>query len=399
METIYLAATEYKNAKRISLRFSNITAINRCVQKVPGMLWSNTLQVWHMPCHKQAVEQLQKQTEGIALLDTEALKQQLTALKQQKEITYTPKNKQHIISTRGGIKKEFINNPQLNVHNQDALHGLVSQLKLKAYSASTVRTYRNEFGNFLQSIQNRDAETITTDELKRYLLYCLGPLKLTENTVHSRLNALKFYYEQVLGHEKFFFEIPRPKKPLKLPKVISEEKILEALFAIENLKHRTILLLAYSAGLRVSEVVNLQPGNIDSDRMQIRINCAKGKKDRMVTLSTHLLPLLRTYYIKYKPKTWLFEGQYGEQYGVRSAQKIFHLAFEKLHLPVQFSFHSLRHSYATHLLDNGTDISYIQKLLGHSDIKTTLRYTHVSTKDVGKIESPLDRAMRKSNEK
>jgi site-specific recombinase XerD len=132
--------------------------------------------------------------------------------------------------------------------------------------------------------------------------------------------------------------------------------------------------------------------------MQIFISRAKGKKDRMVTLSAHLLPLLREYYIKYQPKIWLFEGQNGEQYSVRSAQELFHQAFKKLNLPAQFSFHSLRHSYATHLLDNGTDITYIQKLLGHNDIKTTLRYTQVSTKDIGKIESPLDKALRKKRD-
>jgi integrase/recombinase XerD len=197
---------------------------------------------------------------------------------------------------------------------------------------------------------------------------------LTEATIQSRINALKFYYEQVLKREKIFIDIPRPKKHLQLPKVISEEKIISGLLTIENLKHRTLLLLAYSCGLRVSEVVGLRVQDINSDRMQVSIVKAKGKKDRVVPLSKSILPLLRTYYKTYKPKLWLFESQNRmDQYSIRSAQVIFKKAFNELGLPSNCSFHSLRHSYATHLLENGTNLRYIQELLGHRDIKTTLR--------------------------
>lgn len=158
-------------------------------------------------------------------------------------------------------------------------------------------------------------------------------------------------------------------------------------------------MTAYSAGLRVSEVVNIQVKDINSDRMQIYISRAKGKKDRIVPLSETILSLLRDYYIKYKPQKWLFEGQAkGEQYSTRSAQEVFTNCFKKLGLPKYISFHSLRHSYATHLLENGKDIKYIQELLGHNDIKTTLRYTHVSKKSLTKIESPLDKIMRKRSD-
>jgi site-specific recombinase XerD len=273
---------------------------------------------------------------------------------------------------------------------------MIRHLQLKSYSPSTIRTYVNELVQFLVAIKATPAESISTERIKDYLQYCHVKLKLSEATLHSRMNALKFYYEQVLGKEKFFWEIPRPKKPIKLPKVISEEKILKGLMAVENLKHKTILLLAYSAGLRVSEVVKIKITDINSDRMQISIESAKGKKDRMVTLSKVILTLLREYYTIYKPSHYLFEGQIkSEPYSVRSAQLIFKAAYKNLGLPPQCSFHSLRHSYATHLLENGTDITYIQKLLGHNDIKTTLRYTSVTNKDLGKIESPLDKLLRK----
>jgi site-specific recombinase XerD len=252
-------------------------------------------------------------------------------------------------------------------------------------------------GAFLQALGGVPAEDLTTERVKDYLFYCHKTLQLSENTIHSRMNALKFYYEQVLYKEKFFWEIPRPKKPYILPKVISEQKILKGLQSIDNLKHKAILFTAYSAGLRVSEVVRIKIADIDSDRMQIRIEAAKGKKDRMVTLAEATLAVLRVYYEQYKPKKYLFEGQNGEEhYSPRSAQQVFNQQFGRIGLPKYFSFHSLRHSYATHLLENGTDIKYIQELLGHNDIKTTLRYTHVSKKAIEKIESPLDKILRKN---
>jgi site-specific recombinase XerD len=237
---------------------------------------------------------------------------------------------------------------------------------------------------------------MTTERLAAYLFYCHKHLKLMENTIHSRLNALKFYYEQVLKREKFFWEIPRPKKHLILPKVISEEKIIAGITSTENLKHQALLATAYSAGLRVSEVVSLKIGDINSDRMQIFVARAKGKKDRMVTLSSFTLKILRKYYKQYKPVHWLFEGQQeGQCYSSRSAQEIFKIAYKRIGLPGNMTFHSLRHSFATHLLENGTDIKYIQEILGHNDINTTLRYTHVSKKAIEAIESPLDKIARK----
>lgn len=252
-------------------------------------------------------------------------------------------------------------------------------------------------GLFLQAIANRPAASFTTNRIKDYLAYCYEQLHLTENTLHSRMNALKFYYEQVLNKPQIFWEIPRPKKRMILPKVISEEKLLKGLLSVNNLKHKAILFTAYSAGLRVSEVIALKITDIDSNRMQIKINSGKGKKDRMATLAKATLEILREYFKAEKPRIWLFEGQNKDtHYSARSAQSIFNETFKKLGLPPTISFHSLRHSYATHLLENGTDLKYIQELLGHNDIKTTLRYTHVSKKVLGSIESPIDKIMRKN---
>lgn len=204
---------------------------------------------------------------------------------------------------------------------------------------------------------------------------------------------MKFYYEQVLKREKFFWEIPRPKKQILLPKIFNQNEIAAIINSVSNKKHKTMLMLAYSAGLRVSEVVALKTYNIDSKRMTIFISQAKGKKDRVVALSPVLLIMLRDYALQYKPdkKGFLFEGNTkGSAYSTRSLQEVLQAAKKKAGIMKPGSIHSLRHSFATHLIERGTDVTMIQKLLGHNDLKTTLRYLHTSNKDLLKIISPLD---------
>ncbi len=224
--------------------------------------------------------------------------------------------------------------------------------------------------------------------------YCSDTLKLSEATLHSRMNALKFYYEQVLHQDKFFWEIPRPKKPNQLPKVLSENEIGRMFNAVNNLKHKAILFTAYSAGLRVSEVINLKIKDVDSDRMQLFIEKSKGKKDRYVGLSILLLDVLRSYltHTQPMPVKYVFENPQkpGESYSIRSAQQIFHDAKEKARINKNVGIHSLRHSFATHLLEKGIDIRYIKDLLGHFSIKTTERYLHVKKETLINIPNVLD---------
>jgi site-specific recombinase XerD len=195
----------------------------------------------------------------------------------------------------------------------------------------------------------------------------------------------------VLHREKVLFEeIPRPKKKSLLPKVISKKDIAKLFAHVENLKHLIMLKLCYGTGLRVSEIVNLKIIDIDSSRMMVRIESAKGKKDRYVTLPTSILEELRNYYRIYRPKIYLFEGQYGGQYSIRSVQAVFKNAMRKAKINKSVGIHGLRHSYATHLLECGTDMLFIQKLLGHKDIKTTEIYAKVSNRQLGNVKSPLD---------
>ena len=195
----------------------------------------------------------------------------------------------------------------------------------------------------------------------------------------------------MLHRDKFFFtDIPRPRKKSILPKVIGKMDIAKLFARVENPKHLLMLKLCYGMGLRVSEIVNLKITDIDSGRMLVHIESAKGKKDRYVTLPSSVLDDLRNYYRTYRPKKYLFEGQYGGQYAIRSAQAMFRNAMQKAKINKSVGIHGLRHSYATHLLECGTDMYFIQQLLGHNNIKTTEIYAKVSNRQLGNVKSPLD---------
>ncbi len=279
---------------------------------------------------------------------------------------------------------------KINPINQPALKRYVEQLQLKGYSPNTIKTYSAEFIQLLAALQNHPVDEMTTERLRSYILYCINTLKLSNNLIHSRMNAIKFYFEQVLHKEKFFMEIPRPKKPSILPKALSAADLKKMFNTLENVKHQLLLKMCYGMGLRVSELVNLKLSDIDSSRMQVLVRQGKGKKDRYVNLPESVLGQLKIYYLAYKPKDYLFERQSGGQYSVRSVQLVFKKAMQKAKINKKIGVHSLRHSYATHLIEHGVDIRFVQDLLGHKDIKTTMIYTALTDQSKRSIKSPLD---------
>ena len=397
MHTITLSQREHKGEERIFVEFFYDKKINDAIRQIAGIKWSQTYKQWHLPSEKNSVNALRQKIDSLATLDISTLKKQLEEKKTKKEnnaviksISLLPKE----VATQNASAKAI---STINMH---VLPLMEEHLKLKAYSFSTRRTYLNEMRQLLQMLSNIPADELKPAHLKRYLVFCFEKLQLKENTLHSRINALKFYYEQVLKREKFFWEIPRPKKPIILPKLLNETELAKLFNALTNKKHKAILFTVYSAGLRVSEVVNLKLADIDSKRMQIFVQRAKGKKDRYVNLSPLLLDILRGYIkqSKPKPKAWLFESeQTGIAYPARTVQQIFTNAKHRAGIKKQVGIHSLRHSFATHLLDKGTDIRYIKDLLGHFNIKTTERYLHVSRKQLVNITSPLDDLWRKES--
>ena len=276
---------------------------------------------------------------------------------------------------------------------RDEIKKMVELLELKGYSRNTIRSYRNAFSLFLDHIYPAVPEGIEKKQIEGFLLFLLRKRKYSETAVHTMINAIKFYLEHVTRKPKEFYDIPRPQRPMQLPKVLSEEEIGRLFNAVRSRKHKAILFLAYSAGLRVSEVVQLRLCDIDSDRMLIFVQRSKGKKDRYVPLSPVVLDVLRAYIGNYRlrPKVYLFEGLIpGQPYSVRSAQKIFQVARKAAGISKEVSFHVLRHSYATHILEKGIDIRYIKELLGHFNIATTERYLHVKREQLITIESPID---------
>ncbi|MFN4300329.1 MAG: site-specific tyrosine recombinase/integron integrase [Thermaurantimonas sp.] len=275
------------------------------------------------------------------------------------------------------------------IHHSD-LKNYIRQLQLKAYSANTTRVYVGEFVRFLVTIKSHPLSSFSAERIKDYLLYVLKKRNLSESSLNTVVNALKFYYEQVLGQKKMFIEIPRPKSKKSLPKVLSKNEIKRLFSTVENPKHKLMLEMCYGMGLRVSEIVGIKLNHINSADSRVLIEHAKGKKDRYVPLPERVKSQLAKYYKAYRPQTWLFEGAPGRQYSVRSVQLVFKKAMHSAGIFRQVSIHGLRHSYATHLLEAGADIRVLQELLGHSSVKTTQIYTHVTEEALKRIQSPLD---------
>jgi len=392
MEIVILKPLFHKSKECIAIYSVQNATLNYYFQKKAGAKWSRTNKCWYVPCTKKNYEQLCNALYGKAILKADELKRYLLEKKNNTLLPHVPNQIKTVAKPETKEIAASLNQVQkLSKENTEALQKLKQQLILKSYSPSTIRTYTNEYVQFLYTIKDKPANEFSVERIKDYLQYCHTSLKLSEATLHSRINALKFYYEQVLKKEKFFWEIPRPKKQLQLPKVISKEQIAMLINAIENTKHKTIIMLAYACGLRVSEVISLKVKHVDGQRKIILIEQAKGKKDRIVSLSPGMLIMLREYYKQYKPADYLFEGQFeNEHLSSRSIQQVLQKAKEKAGIKQDGSMHMLRHSFATHLLDKGIDVVFIQKLLGHNDIKTTLKYLHVTNKDLVHILSPLE---------
>ncbi|MGC6429474.1 MAG: tyrosine-type recombinase/integrase [Jejuia sp.] len=312
---------------------------------------------------------------------------------------YSASNKCWYLPDLPAVRTELKINQQLpgskllsKIHhiNQNAFLEFRNHLQIKAYSIHTQRIYLNEFAELLFLLNDFPVQNLNPKRLKDYFLYCVQKLKLKERKMNGKINAIKFYFEQVLHRPKVFYDIPRPKKPSTLPKLLSKYDVKRIIINTTNLKHRVAIKICYGMGLRVSEVINIKLEHIDSSRMLVQIVGAKGKKDRYVPLPDSILTELRTYYSLYKPKEYLFEGQYGGRYSTSSLQQIFKKAMRKSGIKKSIGIHGLRHSYATHLLESGADMRFIQELLGHHSIKTTQVYTKVSTRSISKIKSPLD---------
>lgn len=269
--------------------------------------------------------------------------------------------------------------------------GYLELLEQKRYSPSTIKTYRAYFSDFVEYHKGRNIDRLKVADINRYILYLVNEKKISVSQQNMRINAIKFYYEQVKGGKRQYYGgITRAKEYKTVPEVLSKNEIKRILDQLSNIKHHCMISLVYSAGLRRSELLNLTPKDINSEMMSVRI-MGKGKKCRYSLLSPKLLEELRRYFREYRPKKWLFEGETpGEPYSASALVKVLKEAAQRAGIKHRVHVHMLRHSFATHLLEQGTDLHTIQELLGHNDIKTTAIYLHTSNAHKAKIPNPLD---------
>jgi integrase/recombinase XerD len=266
---------------------------------------------------------------------------------------------------------------------------MLEDLKVRNFSPTTQRAYIYAVARFAQHF-GKSPELLGPEEIRAYQLHLLSK-QLAWSTFKVSVCALRFLYGVTLGKDWAVRHIPYPRQPRKLPVILSLAELQQFFEAIPNLKHRAALMTAYAAGLRVSEVVALKIADIDSQRMVIRIEQGKGRKDRYVMLSPRLLMLLRTYWKTVRPKQWLFTGYKPNQHlSVRALQVVCHNAWQNSGLTKPVTMHSLRHCFATHLLEKGTDLRTIQLLMGHRSLATTGRYLGVATSSICSTTSPLD---------
>ena len=387
MEVLQLPAVTvvplFIGQERLGLRFVVNPDIIQLIRTIRGIRWSGEFSCWHLPLTKEHYRLLKNTSSGKFRIDDSYLKEYL----RQRKLYVSSKNEMHISFRRFELIRQY----PLCVENLQAFQDYLALLRLKGYSPNTIRNYCQEFHLLLRLLKEHPVSGLNREQVLSYLLWLIRKRGYKESHTHMAVNALKFYFEQVEGRAKEFYSIPRPVRPSLLPDILSGHEISRLLEEIKNVKHRAMVMGAYASGLRVSELVGLQVRDIDSKRMMIHIRGGKGKKDRMVPLSVIFLTTLREYYRQYKPVIFLFEGSKGQAYSARSVQKILQKAKDRSKILKKGSVHMLRHSYATHLLEGGTDIRYIQELLGHNSVGTTMRYTHVSVKDIGRIISPLDK--------
>lgn len=383
---ITIKPLHHRGEEKLAIIFPFEKTIDFAVRSIKGIKWTQTHKCWYVPLSKESFENVLTSLRNVGELEYSALKEYLEKRKKIVAI----KSQTTAVPESINIKPLTLKTYTVSDENLLLLDQTIKTLKLKAYASNTIELYRGEILQLMRLLRDKSLAGVTANQIKSYLLWLIQTRQCSESKIHSTLNALKFCFEQVLHQPKIFITIPRPKKHLQLPKVHAPDQVKKMIQSTNNEKHKTMLMLAYATGMRLQEIINLKIKDINSARMVINIIRAKGKKDRQAILSEKLLIQLRKYFVIYRPKEWLFEGKPGKQYGYRTLQEVFTNARNRSGVNMKGGIHTMRHSFATHLLENGTDIRLIQELLGHHSIKTTIRYTHVSKALIQKVKSPLD---------
>ncbi len=353
---VTLTRAVHRKENQILIGFKYNGVLIDVVRRMPQAKWSNTLKSWHVDDTNENLAEIYTLFKNKAEFDDNLL-------------------------------VEIV---KLSEEANENINHFMSWLKSKRYSPNTIKTYVDAIKSFLKFYATKPVSEITNQDVITFNNDYILAKNYSASFQNQVVNALKLFFITVQNKTIDVDLVHRPKRPKLLPNV-SKEEVKAILDAPINIKHKTMLSLIYACGLRRSELLNLKPEHINSKRSILIIKQSKGKKDRITPISDKLIGLLRDYYKLYKPKNWLFEGQKkGEPYSAESLQSVLKQALEKCKITKPVTLHWLRHSYATHLLESGTDLRYIQELLGHNSSKTTEIYTHVSTKSLQNIKSPFD---------
>lgn len=359
---------QHRGALQLVLNFSYNTDLIDLVKTLPGARWSTRLKSWY-------------------ILDSE---------KHLSLITSTFKDKAIVKLDLQNTKRPFVRH--LNASQRQLLNGFYKFLKGKRYSESTVHTYSNFVADFISFHGSKTLEALTNRDVEVFIEEVFIARNYSISTQRQFISALKLFVVFYPDTKINDLQLERPKKSKKLPSVLSQEEVLRLIQCTPNLKHRAILALLYSCGLRISELIGLRLQDFNIERKQLVVRQGKGRKDRYVSMADSFLPLLSNYYQTYKPRVYFVEGQGGGTYSAESVRHFLRRSCKRAGISKRVTPHTLRHSYATHLLENGVDIRYIQSLLGHAKPETTMIYTHVTRKDLMDIPNPLDAAVQKLKE-
>lgn len=352
----------HKNLNVLGLYFAYDDELKQ-LAKSAGARWSATNKCWWIENSPKNFKHLFEIFEGKAWLDINLLKKH--ELNSQKKIK---------------VPKEML----VPTEYKDRL------LRMR-YSQSTISNYCSLFNSFLHFIKPKDYKSFNELDIRKFQDCLVNVKKVSRSTQNSAINAIKFYLEKVEGGERKTYYVERPRKEKKLPTVLSEQEVLKIFSATPHPKHRLAFALIYSTGMRISELINLHIHDVDLGRTLVHIKNAKGKKDRITTISENLVPIIETYLETHKPNYWFFEGPNRKKYSASSIRASLHKSVERAGIKKHVTPHTFRHSFATHLLEAGTDTRYIQELLGHSSLETTAIYAKVSNKYLQNIRNPLDR--------
>lgn len=384
MERIKLASATHRDQKIILIQFEKNDAIVTTLRaNFKTFAWSKTFSSWYIVRSSDFLNQFFKCFKGKFFIDYSAIEkvQMINALNA-KSLSSRTQNER--------TKSKPILAP-LNEKQTKAIEQFVGYLKSIRYAENTIGTYSDTVKIFFRFFSDRSIDSLEASDITFFNNDYILKYGYSASYQNQVVNAIKLFFRVVESKKMNIEAIERPRREHRLPNVLSKEEVKLILQSLENKKHVAMLSLIYACGLRRSELLNLSLKDIHSDRNLLIINQSKGKKDRVVPISDKLILLLREYYLQYKPKKWLFEGQLPfSQYSERSLELVLKKSVTIANIKKPVTLHWLRHSYATHLMESGTDLRFIQELLGHKSSKTTEIYTHVSTKSIQQIKSPFD---------